>query len=68
MRAEVVGFIPHTSCPRLQPPCGDRELDANSNPPTRTAMDSGRELCWPDNSYSLLADPRSTILNLHKPS
>lgn len=35
MRAEVVGLVPHTSCPRLQRPCGDRELDANSNPPTQ---------------------------------
>lgn len=35
MRADVVGLVPHTSCPRLQRPCGDRELDANSNPPTR---------------------------------
>jgi hypothetical protein len=47
-------MLPHTSLPRPSRPhhqvCHDHE----------TAMDKGGEICWPDNSYSLLVHARHT--------
>jgi hypothetical protein len=55
MRCDADGRrVPHTSLPRPSRP-HHQVWRAHE-----TAMDKGGDICWPDNSYSLLVDARHT--------